>query len=179
MNYKLIIFDVDGTLVPFVHRTTLWVESDILLPGVLEWFERWASRYTIAIATNQGGVGLRHWMETDGFGEPEKYPTEEAVRARLERIVKQLPGRIDVNICFAYQSKKTGLWSPTPKGAVRLEWEPNSRKPAPGMLLRAMETAGVSPQETLMVGDDIDDDVRAAMKAKCEFMFAQEFFHHE
>lgn len=78
---KLIIFDVDGTLAERV--------GDALLPGVFAWFAAHGQEYKIALATNQGGVGLRYWMETDGFGEPGKYPDEQSIWAQLGKIVRR------------------------------------------------------------------------------------------
>ena len=37
----------------------------------------------IAICTNQGGAGLRRWMETSGFGNPQQYQTEAQVEHGL------------------------------------------------------------------------------------------------
>lgn len=68
----LYIFDLDGTLAA--------LDSTNLLPGVAEWFDA-SPGVPCAIATNQGGVGLRYWMETKDFGEPGKYPTQ----AQVER----------------------------------------------------------------------------------------------
>lgn len=55
---------------------------------------------------------------------------------------------------------------------------PAYRKPAPGMLLFAMQWAGVSASETLYVGDRPEDEA-AAQNAGCDFMWADEFFSAE
>lgn len=66
-KYDLLIFDVDGTLV-------VDYDSDILPPEVTNFFKGLSNEGgpVIALATNQGGVGLRQ-----GFGDPEKLPTQE------------------------------------------------------------------------------------------------------
>lgn len=173
-QHKLIIFDMDGTLAD---------REGNLLEGVPEWFAENGHDYKFALATNQGGVGLRHWMEIGGFGNPEKYPTQESITEHvvsvLHLLYKDNPRlHIDVYIAFSYQSTK-GQWSPTPDYAVlHKAWEPGQRKPAPGMLLEAIVQAGVSPAGTLMVGDR-DDDRLAAEAAGCDFTWAWEFFGRE
>src|SRR5687768_16117153 len=111
-QYKLIIFDMDGTL---ADRDT-----GELLKGVSDWFGVYkyvTGGVKVAIATNQGGVGLRHWMETGNFGKPEKYPTEDDIWQRIKQVFNQLGLRQTqslVYVCFAYKSQK-GEWSPTPE----------------------------------------------------------------
>ena len=129
-DLDLIIFDMDGTL---ADRDT-----GELLPGVRTWFQhtRPSLRAKVCIASNQGGVGLRYWMERDGFGEPRKYPTAEIVDTRLREIMlaceydnpkKQYnkdgtfrrckfdgSGIDDALLSFAYQSKTSGKWGPEP-----------------------------------------------------------------
>jgi HAD superfamily hydrolase (TIGR01662 family) len=171
---KLIIFDVDGTL---ADRDT-----NVLLPGVLDWFEQHGDEYDIALATNQGGVGLRWWMVKDGFGEPDKFPDQRDAENHVQAVINQLPERfresLDLHayICFAYQSKKSGKWSPVPEGHEDdWQWSPEYRKPARGMLVRAMGEFLVYPQETVMVGDS-EEDEQAAQAAHCTFQNADEFF---
>lgn len=165
----LIIFDMDGTL---ADRDT-----GELLPGVADWFERFKDFTRYAIATNQGGVGLRYWMEKDGFGEPDKYPTEAQIEQRITEVCNRLGGQFDAYMCFAYQSKKSGQWGPIPENPFYpLAWQQDWRKPAPGMLLHAMHVAGARPEQTIMVGDS-EEDERAAKAAGCHFRHADDFFH--
>lgn len=168
---KFIIFDVDGTL---ADRDT-----NVLLPGVYDWFEQQGDGYGIVLATNQGGVGLRWWMVKDGFGEPDKFPDQRDAENHIQAVINQLPARyrdIDTYICFAYQSKKSGQWSPAPEGQEdNWQWQADYRKPAPGMLNKAMYDYLVYPQEALMVGDS-DEDEQAAKAAHCDFQHADKFF---
>lgn len=166
-TYKLICFDVDGTLVKS------W--SNELLPGVADYFAHLDQTKTrIAFVTNQGGVGLRYWMEQDGFGEPEKLPTEQAVYERLDSITARLG--IKTTCCilasFAFQAK-TGAWSPLPEGAGR-QWAYSWRKPAPGMIKAAMVDHQIF-KSVLMVGDS-EEDEQAARAAGVDFIWADEFF---
>lgn len=173
----LIIFDLDGTL---ADR-----ESGHLLPGRRAFFLRLGQEYPggsgpqLALATNQGGVGLRHWMETGNFGEPERYPTQAEAEAKLNEVAETIgslsghwPARY---ISFAYQARSE-KWGPTPPETDDdPRWSCDWRKPAPGMLLQAMNDAGVIPEWTLMVGDR-DEDAQAAEAAGCAFAWAEDFF---
>lgn len=165
-DYLLILFDCDGTL---ADR-----ETSELLPGVLDWFKEGGfGPHKFAIVSNQGGVGLRYWMESKGFGEPEKYPTEKQAREHLQNVSDKL-GEIPYYVCFAYQSKKSGEFGPYPLPLAD-EWNSYNRKPSPGMLAKAIKDAGVSRNKTLMVGDS-DEDKQAAENMGIDFMWANEFF---
>jgi len=165
----LYLFDLDGTL---VHPFT----ADFR-PGVLDWFATHAVANQIAIATNQGGVGLRHWMEDGHFGEPDKYPTEDQARAHVEAISAALPGGpYPVFMAFAYQSQKSGKWAPAPAGCEDdPEWSQEWRKPAPGMIFEAMRRLECSRAKTVMVGDWREDQ-EAAENAGVGFVWAVPFF---
>lgn len=174
-EHYLIIFDIDGTI---ADRDT-----GKLLPGVYDWFEASGEFFQIAFATNQGGVGLRHWMEKDGFGEPEKFPTEKEVYEKVETIIEQLPEQFrddvgeHVYFAFAYQSKKSGKWSPDPSPDVyeRVQWSRSWRKPGTGMLHQAMADLDEKSEHTLMVGDRPEDE-EAAKRAQVDFLWADDFF---
>ena len=165
--YKLIIFDIDGTLADW--------KTNELLPGVKEWFDANAPTTNIIGASNQGGVGLRYWMEREGFGDPMRYPRISSVDEHFEAVQRLLDHEFKVLRAYAYQSQK-GLWSPTPVGDEKTnEWRQDWRKPAPGMLLEAVRIFGVEPQEALMVGDSAEDQ-EAANRAGCAFAWADDFF---
>lgn len=168
----LYCFDVDGTLV------TAWTAN--LLPGVAEWFAKLDQRDgdRVAFITNQGGVGLRQWMETEDWGEPEKLPTEADVYRRLDSTAAQL-GIADT-VCtltsFAYQTK-AGQWSPDPGGPLPgRQWLRNWRKPRGGMIEAAMADNQIF-KNVVVIGDS-DDDRRAAAAAAAgvAFEWAAEFF---
>ena len=177
---NLIIFDLDGTLVK--------THTPSLLPGVLDFFhqvlqhnEAAGSPPHLAIATNQGGVGFRYWIERDHFGIPLLYPTQKSVEKRLQSVVSALGGNeitLPVYVCYAYVNRQ-GEWSPTPPGKeTDPRWQPGWRKPRPGMLIQAMQDRGVSAAETLYVGDR-DEDKGAARAAGCQFSDARDFFNRD
>lgn len=165
---KLFLFDLDNTLSPF-DTTELypdaaqWLKDNLHIPHV--------------IVTNQGGIGLRYQMEQQNFGDPSKFPTIEMFNARIAALWPNNPTRPTILMCARYQSKKTGQWSPKPPDHNNdLMWKKSWRKPAPGMLLAAMELTGHSPDETLMVGDEMSD-LDAATAAGCQFKWTWEFFN--
>ena len=169
---KLLILDFDGTIAEF--------KTGAILPNVKETLASLPANVQIAIASNQGGVGLRHWMEVDNFGNSEAYPTESAIRSMFTDVLEELGIDARVYLCFAYQSKKTGAWSPTPINIpaderARSCWQQSWRKPNAGMLVAAMEDFGVAPHDTLMCGD-WQEDADAAKAANCNFEWADEFF---
>lgn len=167
-DYKLYLFDLDGTLAP--------MDGDTLYRDAAQWLADNPDASWM-IVTNQGGIGLRHWMETGGFGDPTKYPTLESFRARIERLFPE-PGLYERRVILSarYQSKKTGEWSPLPeKGAWLSLWQKEWRKPSPGMLVYAMSRKEVAASDTLMIGDS-EEDQQAAAAAGCDFMWAHEFF---
>lgn len=184
-NYRLYIFDVDDNVAKRY--------SDELMEGVEDWFafaRQVGGGIRFAFATNQGGVGLRYWMEQGGFGDPSTYPTENSVNARLVIVRDRLFGGATVlppiYVCFRYQSAK-GNWSPTPHDITPAEaadedlpgeWRKSWRKPAPGMLLQAMADAGVMPSATLFVGNG-EEDRQTAAAAGCDFMFGKHLFGGE
>jgi HAD superfamily hydrolase (TIGR01662 family) len=173
-RYNLVIFDIDGTL---ADRDT-----SVLLSGVFNWFSELTLhyKYKLALATNQGGVGLRYWMEKDGFGNPGGYPDAREAAAHIASVISQLPQQLHMQLrnhvymSFAYRSKKTGVWGAVPPGANQ-RWRQDWRKPAPGMLLQAMRDYGVVAQHTLMVGDR-DEDHKAAIAANCSYMHRDTLF---
>lgn len=168
---QLVIFDLDGTLCAF--------PGDDILPHVqttLDALKVSHPHLKYGVASNQGGVGLRAWMKADGFGQPERYPTEQAARERVERVLAQLGLEAAVAMSFAYCSQK-GKWAPTPLSERgKQEWSKEWRKPAPGMLTWLMELYEIDdPQTVLMVGD-WNEDSTAAVNAGCQFIWANEFF---
>lgn len=175
MTLKLIIFDVDGTL---AETYTL-----NLLPGVKDFFTLSTSADCgdlpkLAIATNQGGVSMRRWMESGGFGRPETYPTQEEVENRLQALLQTLNAGEEtaVYVAYGYQNRK-GQWAPVPAEFRELPaYSQSWRKPNPGMLIQAMHDAGARPEETVYVGDRPDDQA-AARAAGIRFEWAKDFFN--
>lgn len=173
---KLIIFDFDGTLVEF--------KTDVILPNVREFFQAFAAledKPHLAIASNQGGVGLHYWMKEGKFGDGKHFdfPTLEDAEARFKRFQSALPDGIELPIfvCYAYKSAK-GNWATPPSFVDEHDtsWWASHRKPEPGMLLDAMAHYDIEPEEALMVGD-MDEDMHAANRAHCHYIHADSFFN--
>lgn len=173
-TYKLIIFDLDGTLVlPF---------SEVLEPGVKTWYKNFRKHNKttkLAIATNKGNIGLKYWREVvraqgGDIGDPNANGwTVESTLEQVYNVAKQIEAT--PYVCFRYQSKK-GNWSPVPP---MLEddprWSEEWRKPNPGMLLSAIRDFKASPPATLMVGNS-EEDRLAAESAGCDYVDGDEFF---
>lgn len=171
-DIRLIIFDVDGTISKYKDTDgKLYAAADDFF------FQLRAVRRKpyIALASNQGEVGLRYWMETGEFGEPDKYPTERVTLDRIDKIairIEELAETdVKVYVCLIYLSK-SGNWSPARFNTF--EWNKANRKPNPGMLNTAMVDAGVLPEHTLMIGDK-EEDEQAAKRAGCHFQYVNEF----
>ena len=182
-GFKLVCLDVDGTI---VENNT----SSDLLPEARELLKSLDSHNVrIALVTNQGAVGLRHWMQTNSFGDPSSLPSQDDVEKRIEKIVshiKEVYTRdFQVLMAFRYQSKgdassgKAPRWGPVPFNCkTDPRWQQDWRKPGPGMINAAMKKAGISMFErnkVLMIGD-MDADEGAAKAAGVKFKRVPEFF---
>jgi D-glycero-D-manno-heptose 1,7-bisphosphate phosphatase len=163
MMYKLIIFDVDGTLgdppdidrrpgakLPARFRKT--PDDWQLFSGRKERIaELHAKGIKTALATNEGGVA---------FG----YLDEDEMAMWLLNLYFEL-GMEGNFVCFNH-----------PHGTLaNYRKEDYDRKPHPGMLFRAMALHFVYPRDTLYVGDR-DEDRQAADNAGCDFLWAEDFF---
>jgi len=137
----LVLLDRDGTLirnVPFLHDPAK-VE---VLPGVIDGLLKLqAAGLRLAIVTNQQGIGLGYYSVQDFI----------AVNQRLLRELGARGVRIS-KIYFCPHS---------------LGEQCSCRKPATGMLTRAMRDFGVAPARTFLVGDT-DDDMQAGADAGCQ-----------
>jgi D-glycero-D-manno-heptose 1,7-bisphosphate phosphatase len=137
----LILLDRDGTLirnVPFLHDPAK-IE---ILPGVIDGLLKLqAAGLRLAIVTNQQGIGLGYYTVQDFI----------AVNQRLLRELGSAGIRIS-KIYFCPHS---------------LAEQCSCRKPATGMITRAMREFGIAPEQTFLVGDS-DDDMQAGADAGCQ-----------
>lgn len=157
MNYRLIIFDADGTLrrctvpgQPCPNRPGEWE----LIPGVRECLARldWGQT-CVAIASNQAGVALGYLTAQDA-----------------------------IDMLHATGQAAFGAWLPGGIATAHVRICPHRpadgcqcRKPAPGMVLDIMAHYRVAPAETLYVGD-MDSDRECAARAGVDFRWAADFF---
>ncbi len=165
----LICLDLDGTL---VENALVEVEGKLqrpqhnvytastLLPNRFEVTANAAAEGDrFAIVTNQGGVA---WG----------YHTQAEVDLRIALAIGQLHffhgAPFTVHVAFGHPRA-------TVKQFKELEGEVSRRKPAPTMLLEAMNAHGMEQAETLMVGD-LGTDEEAAKAAGVDFVTAEDFF---
>ena len=177
-DITLLCLDVDGTIVDSN-------KSSVLIPRVAEFVSKLnVEKIKIALVTNQGAVGLRHWMTANSFGDPSSLPIQEEVENRLQIItdkIKELfPGEVKLFMAFRYQSKgEKGRWGPVPfKSKDDPRWKQEWRKPNSGMIVEAMKWANIglfNKNKVLMVGD-MDADEGAAKAAGVMFKKAPDFF---
>lgn len=175
-QFELLCIDIDGTI---VESNT----SSVILPHFADFLRQLVpGRIKIALVTNQGAVGLRHWMTTGKFGDPSSLPTQDQVEERIMSIFEKLKslwtGELTVFMSFRYQSK-SGRWAPVPlqfKDDPR--WQQEWRKPNGGMIREAMKWAKLGPfqgAKVMMIGD-MDSDECAAKSANVRFQRAPNFF---
>lgn len=156
-NKKLILLDIDGTLVPNFNSTGL-------KQGVAEALKILAENpgRQFALVTNQGGPAVRDAPWTD---KPEKYPTVENVQQRIEIIADQVsrtvaPQTVHTFINFVYQGKDDNIYIPNsldPSDPSDPRCNPAGRKPQPGMILEAVNISGIPAEQAVMIGDSHTD----------------------
>ena len=154
LNYKLIIFDVDGTLVTTKSGATFRKTADDWqwLPGRKEKLLQLEKEgIQTALASNQGGVAFGYFSHAS--------------------IIHELYNLVDeANIgCVR--------WCETHPNAPIQEYrvDSNRRKPGPGMLDEIIKYFDMSKPDTLMVGDRPEDE-QAAQNAGVAYMDAETFF---
>jgi D-glycero-D-manno-heptose 1,7-bisphosphate phosphatase len=156
MNYKLIVFDVDGTLIRPMSGGEFRKSADDweLLPGRAEKLKALKEvGVRLAIASNQGGVAFGYLRQID-------------ILRELQNTARSL-GIPEGGgyICYTH-----------PRASIAgYRFEDHRRKPGPGMLQDAMRDFEADAGETLMVGDRPEDE-GAAINAGVAFMWAKDFF---
>lgn len=166
---RLLLADLDGTLVE------TWRETPLLgIPARLA--ELRAQGVTVAVVTNQGGVGYRYAHEQRGeWAQAARYPTFQDMQIRLAAIAGTLPiDRLYVSLHHGWED-----WPIPPEwvngrieqySGMAVTWRADWRKPAPGMLLQALADLDAMPGEALMIGDRPEDQA-AALAAGVPFQW--------
>jgi len=143
----LVLLDRDGTLIrniPFLHDPA----NVEILPGVIEGLLKLqAAGLQLAIVSNQQGIGLGYFTVQDFIAVNQAMLRE--LGARGIRISK---------IYFCPHS---------------LAEQCACRKPAAGMLVRAMRDLKAAPEQTFLMGDS-DEDMQAGAAAGCRTVRADE-----
>lgn len=151
-----VILDRDGTLIDVVRDEETGVVSAAfhpnqlrLLPGVVEGLSLLArAGYVFCIATNQPGAAKGQF-------------SRQAIARTNSGLVELLSGHgvsiESVEVCLHHPQGGPG-------GDTSLVGACDCRKPAPGLLLRAIERAHLDPARTWMIGDS-PADVGAARGA--------------
>jgi len=137
----LVLLDRDGTLirnVPFLHDPAKVEVLPDVIDGLLKLHE---AGLRLSIVTNQQGIGLGYYTVQDFI----------AVNQRLLRELGARGVRIS-KIYFCPHS---------------LGEQCSCRKPATGMITRAMRDFEVAPELTFLVGDS-DEDMQAGTDAGCQ-----------
>lgn len=155
-HYKLIIFDVDGTLVETRSGATFREQADDWqwLPGRVERLKALRKEgVRLAIATNQGGVAFGYLAQADILHELFVLCGEGGIAVG------------GMNICYYHPNATLAHFC----------GDNYRRKPEPGMLFDAMADFELGLLDTLFVGD-MPDDQEAARRAGCDFQWAKDFF---
>lgn len=173
---KFLFLDVDGTIVNY-KSTKLLMQVPITIARFIDIEE-------IILVSNQGGVGLRLYLEQEDCSKEyyKKLPQEHDVRFRIGKIQESLQERtgIHVSSLVSFQFKLDNGQFTQPDG--KHEWAWSWRKPEPGMIIHGLEwlgklykDRGFTYQDCLMVGDR-EEDKFAAEHAGIPFIFNTEFF---
>lgn len=158
MKKRLIIFDVDGTLVSCKSGEPFRTSADdwCWLPNRIERCKTLHEQGTlIAIASNQAGVAFP-WSKF----------TEAEMQREIEKTGEEI-GACFVAVCYTTPNIKALPQYHNPSD--------QRRKPGPGMLLEAMAHCSVLPTDALFVGDRPEEQ-QAAAAAGVAFQWAKDFF---
>ncbi|MGI9090037.1 MAG: HAD-IIIA family hydrolase [Gemmatimonadaceae bacterium] len=155
LPYRLVIFDADDTLrrtlvpgQPCPRAAHEWE----LMPRVAERLRSipWGTHgLLLGVASNQDQIAYGHLSEATA---------RDLLLDMIARASGHVPPDDAVQLC-----------------PHALEQPCDCRKPAPGMLLSIMDYYGVSPAETLFVGNALTDE-EAARGAGASFALADDFF---
>ena len=138
---RLVLTDRDGVLNEDRPEGVTHPDALRLIPGAAEAVRRLnAAGVPVACVTNQSAVG-RGLISAREL---------EAIQAKLTSDLAAMGARLDLVLVATDAPERPG-----PR-----------RKPAPGMLLEALDRFRVAPEQAVMIGDDLRD-LEAAVAAGC------------
>ena len=142
---KAAFLDRDGVINidhAYVHR----LEDFEFIPGVLQAARKLVDAgFALIIVTNQSGIGRGYYTQADFL----------ALDARVRKVFADAGAPItDVYFCPHHPSKALSPW----------RCECSCRKPAPGMILKAIKEHDIDPATSVMFGDK-QSDMQAAQAA--------------
>ncbi len=180
---KLLIFDIDGTL---VER-----DSTDLMPGRKAFFQSLIGQNIyLALATNQGGPACRDagWEWSDKY--PSLIQVEERINAIRQTLFEITEGiRPEVYMALVFVDKGGNVHIPKSMDPANMAYDGPDlatfeldlrinlswRKPEPGMIIQAMNDLKTTAEYTRVIGNG-DEDRDACAKAGCNFSWAKDFF---
>lgn len=155
---KIVFLDRDGTLIEHGPGVAAHRPEDVrLLPGVVDGLKMLVNGgRTLVIATNQPGPAKGQYSVQD---------VEETNNALVCMLAQYGIPIACVEVCLHHPVGGPG-------GDPELIGPCDCRKPAPGMLLRAMRALGGSPESSYMIGDSTAD-IGAAKAAGIKAAFVR------
>ncbi|MCF2901685.1 MULTISPECIES: D-glycero-beta-D-manno-heptose 1,7-bisphosphate 7-phosphatase [unclassified Pseudoalteromonas] len=139
---KVLFLDRDG-VVNADHGYVYKPDEFEFLPGVFDACKKFIDAgYEIVIVTNQSGIGRGYYSEQDFLN------LTDWMKAEFMRHDVPI---LDVYFCPHH---------PTKAEPAYLQ-DCHCRKPAPGMLLQAIEEHSITPSQSIMVGDKLGDLIAA------------------
>jgi D-glycero-D-manno-heptose 1,7-bisphosphate phosphatase len=138
MNMRALFLDRDGVI--NIDKGYVYRQDDCeFIDGIFELVKLAKSLdYLVIVVTNQAGIG-RGYYSIEQFWSLMDWISER---------FRQEGGVLDaIYFCPDHPTYGVGEY----------KRESNCRKPAPGMLLKAIEDWGIDPAESLLVGDKISD----------------------
>lgn len=150
MEKSAFFLDRDGVINVDRGYISLWDDFEFL-PGVVEALRRISNAgFELIIVTNQSGIGRGYY-------------SEDAFLALTERISTEL-AYAGVRLAQTYYCPHA------PSGKIQSGVGCECRKPAPGMILRALVEHGIHAATSVIVGDkasDLEAGLAAGIPVRC------------
>jgi len=139
-QFRLVLLDRDGVInldsPDYIRHPAQWHP----LPGAIDAIVKLQSTVTVAVCTNQSGIGRGLFDEH----------TLAAIHDKLNATIVAAGGEpVDIFYCPHHPDARCPC-----------------RKPQPELLLRAMAAYGIGPHHTIYAGDS-EKDLLAAQRAEC------------